>query len=1217
MLFQDDLSNILRKLEESEGISQEISSEQEDNSGDEEDALKPLLSEEKTKEFKKVFTKDIFKEISIEDANLVKPANVFDKSFIEKVFYEVDVDESGLLDFEEFQNALSKVDIIMTKEKVKRFFLICDEDSSGLISLEEFVSAVFAQKRKIHLGNETDKEVSSSSKNVIMTPHDAFQYFDDDKSGSIDEAEFGNLLEHLDLKTTDAKMEKLFLRYSNEQNVLNEKEFCKVYLILTDPRKELEKRGIEFPKRISDKKLREMLEEEVAKEEALQKTKLGLVVSYKEFETERKELLKILKQLKVIAEKELSLALNLGGQTHIYGSVPQKSVCHYTAMRKSYYENHIRRLWARSKSSLSEDAHQFWGREVVEIHFGVSGMLVCHEGGKICEQGYILPKSTKSVRWKESGAMKLMKTVSVVFLELQKVLHTIDQKFYEHHRNYLDKNFQVMGDQTKCLQQISNYLGISLERNDAGRFKVSQDLYQRVENSLVLRRAYSLELTENTICFLWFLSKLEETWMSAREMVKIKELSLKLLTPGIPENNVNYDQMRIEFLLIYDKIYYKLHLTSLDQIFQIFLPRKSMEYLYFWCPQFKEAFDKWKLFVLSTHETESTMRLLKFKGAKEKSFTPKMISTGGHNIVGINDKNVANFYGKIFFEEKNSGEGHVFQYPVDILMQGIKNIELGYDHVALQHTATESNQISLFGKNNEFQLGKDLAQSSFLTIHTIRFPHVIRKISCGNKHSAALDIKGSLYIWGSNDGGPLGLGKYQLFNEAVKKPTLLPEFKESGLQDVSCGSSHTLLLTKEGNVFAAGSTAALGEYSPSFVTTEDIPKMKQISAGYDLSVTLSNDAEVFVFGSNLNGALGLPLETAFINFKRPRQLVNVFKKPINLALGKSAVQSSTYSNLEAEYAVNGMHLSESLDAQKFSHTQLDVNPFWEVDLAAVCEISSIKIFNRFEKPFDSSFPSTFYTSRLFPLWVFIHNLTATQVRNLQDQSIETWISLSNGYFHLKTPTGSQETIAPTFSPETRVTGSKVRIIVEKETYLHVIEVEVWGWEEKEKYPLSTLPHNVKAGNNVTVSISRRKGKGEHVEGEIREQFLRAVQADRENGFILGEYTMYGALFRSMFPWSLNNKCVLCQYEETCLKCEFFERLKKFERRRLSDKNLKMYPLSVLEHMLETIEFDEEVVRKMTLKLQEAIKKPDGALEKFGKTWSCGFKRLKQILPNRS
>lgn len=83
-------------------------------------------------------------------------------------------------------------------------------------------------------------------------------------------------------------------------------------------------------------------------------------------------------------------------------------------------------------------------------------------------------------------------------------------------------------------------------------------------------------------------------------------------------------------------------------------------------------------------------------------------------------------------------------------------------------------------------------------------------IAVGGWHSAAISEFGDLYVWGWNKHGQLGIPVRH-----KRSIYLLPELidiYEAGSEDpseinlVSCGTSHTIILTKAGKLFGTGST---------------------------------------------------------------------------------------------------------------------------------------------------------------------------------------------------------------------------------------------------------------------------------------------------------------------------------------------------------------------------------------------------------------------------
>ncbi|RMC06268.1 hypothetical protein DUI87_15699 [Hirundo rustica rustica] len=119
-------------------------------------------------------------------------------------------------------------------------------------------------------------------------------------------------------------------------------------------------------------------------------------------------------------------------------------------------------------------------------------------------------------------------------------------------------------------------------------------------------------------------------------------------------------------------------------------------------------------------------------------------------------------------------------------------------------------------------------------------------ISCGDEHTAIITGKGKLYMFGSNDWGQLGLGS----KNTVSKPTCVKE---------------------KGNVYAAGGNSegqlGLGDteerttfHLVSFFTNQH--KIKQLSAGSYTSAAVTEDGQLFVWGDNSEGQIGLASEAS-------------------------------------------------------------------------------------------------------------------------------------------------------------------------------------------------------------------------------------------------------------------------------------------------------------------------------------------------------------------
>ncbi|XP_054829672.1 X-linked retinitis pigmentosa GTPase regulator [Eublepharis macularius] len=138
-------------------------------------------------------------------------------------------------------------------------------------------------------------------------------------------------------------------------------------------------------------------------------------------------------------------------------------------------------------------------------------------------------------------------------------------------------------------------------------------------------------------------------------------------------------------------------------------------------------------------------------------------------------------------------------------------------------------------------------------------------ISCGDEHTSVVTGNGKLYMFGSNNWGQLGLGT----KDTINKPTCVKALKPEKVKLVACGRNHTLIYTEQGKVYAAGGNnegqLGLGDteerstFHPiSFFTSQH--KIKQLAAGSYTSAALTEDGQLFMWGDNSEGQIGLAEE---------------------------------------------------------------------------------------------------------------------------------------------------------------------------------------------------------------------------------------------------------------------------------------------------------------------------------------------------------------------
>ena len=134
-------------------------------------------------------------------------------------------------------------------------------------------------------------------------------------------------------------------------------------------------------------------------------------------------------------------------------------------------------------------------------------------------------------------------------------------------------------------------------------------------------------------------------------------------------------------------------------------------------------------------------------------------------------------------------------------------------------------------------------------------------------------VNGDLFVLGHNSFGQLGLGD----DEYRDKPVLL--MNDINIKNICCGNNnHSMIYKNNGDLFVFGSNSCgqlgLGDYNHKSIPTllMNDKDIKDIYSGKSYSMIHKNNGDLYVFGNNLYGQLGLGTNN-LINIK-PMLLMN-------------------------------------------------------------------------------------------------------------------------------------------------------------------------------------------------------------------------------------------------------------------------------------------------------------------------------------------------------
>ena len=222
------------------------------------------------------------------------------------------------------------------------------------------------------------------------------------------------------------------------------------------------------------------------------------------------------------------------------------------------------------------------------------------------------------------------------------------------------------------------------------------------------------------------------------------------------------------------------------------------------------------------------------------------------------------------FEVSFSTKFSDFEIPTQIVKYG-KEAKDPRNSGAITHKGRRVKMLSLTSDGNSGNYEFTNKVTSNLIIYVL-WKRMIKQISAGGSHSLALTEDGEVYSFGANSFGQLGLGDggYSYHDEYDRTtPTLIDSFffNNKKIKQVSAGSSSSFALTEDGEVYAWGRNyygqLGLGDGKDRYIPTKldstkfDNRKVSQISAGGSHSLALTEDGEVYSFGYNYDGELGL------------------------------------------------------------------------------------------------------------------------------------------------------------------------------------------------------------------------------------------------------------------------------------------------------------------------------------------------------------------------
>lgn len=190
-------------------------------------------------------------------------------------------------------------------------------------------------------------------------------------------------------------------------------------------------------------------------------------------------------------------------------------------------------------------------------------------------------------------------------------------------------------------------------------------------------------------------------------------------------------------------------------------------------------------------------------------------------------------------------------------------------HKVVSATCSYHHSILLCADGSLFSCGRnDFGQLGHGDVTDRRTPQLveppildIQQISCGQFHSTILTKQNVVYICGKNDYGQLGFEG----TDSVRVFTKLSLPSSDTITQVCCGYYHTLLLSSNGSVFGFGRNdfgqLGLGHVQQrvnkcTMITSLRDKNVTSVAAGCYHSIAITSNGMLYVFGRNNHGQLG-------------------------------------------------------------------------------------------------------------------------------------------------------------------------------------------------------------------------------------------------------------------------------------------------------------------------------------------------------------------------
>ena len=281
--------------------------------------------------------------------------------------------------------------------------------------------------------------------------------------------------------------------------------------------------------------------------------------------------------------------------------------------------------------------------------------------------------------------------------------------------------------------------------------------------------------------------------------------------------------------------------------------------------------------------------------------TSPQVSVGNGFMVALDSYGIAYAWGDNTHGTLGNGTKTDSTSPVAVTMPNdavFVKISAGYDHVLALSSA---GQVYTWGSNGNRQLANDLAEDVTRPkkVGTLPVDKTFVSVAAGKCFSMALASDGTVYVWGVNDRGQLGIS----LNDTDMRflPDTVPALQGIFATEIFAGDNKAAIITPEGTVWAWGDN--LGGHlnyegqsiqAPIEVGTSSVYFASAVALGTKHISFVELNGSVKSFGINLYGQFGNgvePSEAVTLSHKSASFLEGVMIRQIALGVCHSVALS--------------------------------------------------------------------------------------------------------------------------------------------------------------------------------------------------------------------------------------------------------------------------------------------------------------------------------------